>query len=157
MSDDYLWDRSGKPDRDVEKLEQMLGQLRQDVPPPDFGQVPTKVHAFPRRRMYRWMAVAAAAVVAVFGDEEDGELAVALRPRRVVFARWHGDQFITIPNFPGWVCDVCGEREYDAVALEQVQSVLGAEQDLRRETTGRSVPRRAPSHRLPPRITGGHV
>ncbi len=80
-----------------------------------------------------------------------------LRPRRVVFARWHGDQFITIPNFPGWVCDVCGEREYDAVALEQVQSVLGAEHDLRRETAGRPVPRRAPGHRLPPRLTGGHV
>jgi len=69
MSDDYLWDRSGKPDRDVEKLEQMLGQFRQDVPPPDFGQVPMKVREFPRRRMYRWMAVAAAAaaVVAVVG------------------------------------------------------------------------------------------
>lgn len=67
MSDDYLWNRSGKPDRDVENLEQMLGQLRQDVPPPDFNQVPTKVHAFPRRRIYQWMAVAAAAVVVVVG------------------------------------------------------------------------------------------
>ncbi len=65
MSDDYLWDRSGKPDRDVEKLEQMLGQFGQDVPPPDFGQVPVKVREFPRRRVYRWMAVAAAAAVVV--------------------------------------------------------------------------------------------
>lgn len=69
MSDDYLWDRSGKPDRDVEKLEQMLGQFRQDVPPPDFGQVPKKVRGFPRRRTYPWIAVAAAAaaVVAIVG------------------------------------------------------------------------------------------
>lgn len=67
MSDDYLWDGSGKPDRDVEKLEQMLGQFRQDVPPPDFSQVPAKVRAFPRRRTYAWMAVAAAVLVVVVG------------------------------------------------------------------------------------------
>src|SRR3990172_8395130 len=69
MSDDYLWDRSGKADRDVEKLEQMLGEFRQNVPPPDFGRVPKKVREFPRRRMNRWMAVAAAAasVVVVTG------------------------------------------------------------------------------------------
>src|SRR4029079_12554947 len=28
MSDQYLWDGSGKPDPDVERLEQMLGRLR---------------------------------------------------------------------------------------------------------------------------------
>lgn len=36
MSDDYLWDGSGAPgpdDRDVVKLEQMLGQLRAPLPP----------------------------------------------------------------------------------------------------------------------------
>jgi hypothetical protein len=63
MSEDYLWDRSGKPDREVEKLEQMLGQFREDVPPPDFRQVPAKVRVFSRRRMYAWMAAAAAVVV----------------------------------------------------------------------------------------------
>jgi len=79
-----------------------------------------------------------------------------LHLRRVVFAGWHGGQFITIPNFPGWVCDVCGEREYDRAALEQVQNVLGAEQDLRRET-GRRARRRAPGHDFPRRINGGRV
>jgi len=34
MSDDYLWDRSGTPDPDVERLEQMLGHLRTTVPVP---------------------------------------------------------------------------------------------------------------------------
>ena len=28
MSDDYLWDRSGPPDADVERLERLLGTLR---------------------------------------------------------------------------------------------------------------------------------
>src|SRR2546423_9390614 len=32
MSDDYLWDRSGPPDPDVERLERMLGRLRTTAP-----------------------------------------------------------------------------------------------------------------------------
>lgn len=51
----------------------------------------------------------------------------SLTLRRVVYARWYGPQFVTIPNFPGWVCDVCGNLEYDRAALEQVRLVLGRE------------------------------
>src|SRR5216683_2867319 len=39
MSDDYLWDRSGPPDPDVERLEQMLGRLRSTPPVPDLSKV----------------------------------------------------------------------------------------------------------------------
>jgi hypothetical protein len=28
MNDDYLWDRSGEPDPDVERLERVLGEFR---------------------------------------------------------------------------------------------------------------------------------
>jgi FecR protein len=35
MSDEYLWDRSGPPDPDVERLETMLGRLRSTPPVPD--------------------------------------------------------------------------------------------------------------------------
>src|SRR5437667_465423 len=35
MSDDYLWDGSGPPDPDVERLEQMLGRLRTTSRPPE--------------------------------------------------------------------------------------------------------------------------
>jgi FecR protein len=35
MSDDYLWDGSGPPDPDVERLEQMLGRLRTTAPMPE--------------------------------------------------------------------------------------------------------------------------
>lgn len=62
----------------------------------------------------------------------------SLRLRRVVLAHWYGGQFIIIPNFPGWVCDVCGAREYDDAALEQVQMLLGAEFDLRRHSGARA-------------------
>ena len=35
MSDDYLFDRSGTPDRDVVRLEQMLGRLRTKATAPE--------------------------------------------------------------------------------------------------------------------------
>ena len=60
MRDDYLWDKKGEPDPEVEKLERMLAPFRQTVPPPDFDRVPMEV---PRRRPHRtprWLALAAA-------------------------------------------------------------------------------------------------
>jgi len=39
MSNDYLWDRSGPPDPDVERLERMLGRLRTTPPVPDVSRV----------------------------------------------------------------------------------------------------------------------
>src|SRR5262249_26645635 len=47
MSDDYLWDRSGPPDRDVERLERMLGRLRTTPPVPDISGVRGQVRLKP--------------------------------------------------------------------------------------------------------------
>ncbi len=70
-----------------------------------------------------------------------------LQLRRVTLADWMGDAFVTVPNFPAWVCDVCGHREYDAEALEHLQAVLGPQAALRRHRTavrpGGAVPRAA--------------
>jgi len=61
-----------------------------------------------------------------------------LQPKWVTFAQWFEGQFITIPNFPGWVCDVCGICDYDELALEQLELILGPEADLRREASRRA-------------------
>jgi hypothetical protein len=53
MNDDYLWDRSGEPDPEVEHLEKLLAPLRYQAPP----KRPV--------RNYRWLAVAAVAVLAI--------------------------------------------------------------------------------------------
>ena len=37
MKDDYLWDGSGQPDPDVERLEQLLGRLRATAPAPSLA------------------------------------------------------------------------------------------------------------------------
>ncbi len=39
MKDDYLWDRSGEPDPDIQKLEKVLRRHRHDRPAPSFEQV----------------------------------------------------------------------------------------------------------------------
>src|ERR1035438_6803731 len=58
MSDEYLWDRTGPPDPEIERLERLLAPLRQ------VGQ--TGRHARARRPPY-WLAAAAAVVLAAVG------------------------------------------------------------------------------------------
>ena len=63
MSDDYLWDRSGPPDPDVQRLEELLSPLRHDAP---LDEVRVQ-----RKRRRPWLVggiaivVAAAAVIVV--------------------------------------------------------------------------------------------
>ena len=69
MNDDYLWDGSGTPDPDVERLEQMLGRLRTTppVPGPRSGAPRTTIGAEVGGRQYsvRFLAPALAAAAAI--------------------------------------------------------------------------------------------
>jgi hypothetical protein len=66
MRDDYLWDGSGEPDPEIQKLEAALGRLRHRRPAPVFPEV-----ASVRPRRWRLpvfaMAAAAAALVVAIG------------------------------------------------------------------------------------------
>ena len=42
----------------------------------------------------------------------------------LTYFTWLGDELITVPDFPAWVCDVCGKREYDMHALGQLNLLL---------------------------------
>ena len=44
--------------------------------------------------------------------------------RFLTYFTWLGDELITVPDFPAWVCDVCGKREYDLHALSQLNLLL---------------------------------
>lgn len=48
-----------------------------------------------------------------------------LKPGTAFYCRWMADTFLTIPDFPAWICDVCGNREYDVSALQDLRSALG--------------------------------
>ena len=63
-----------------------------------------------------------------------------LQLRYITYFTWLGDELITVPNFPAWICDVCGRREYDERAISWLSTLLSP-------NAGRSVggrKRRAP-------------
>ena len=46
------------------------------------------------------------------------------RLRYITYFTWLGDELVTVPNFPAWVCDVCGHREYDEQAITWLFTLL---------------------------------
>jgi YgiT-type zinc finger domain-containing protein len=42
----------------------------------------------------------------------------------VTYITWLGNELITVPDFPAWVCDVCGLRIYDGHALNRLSLLL---------------------------------
>jgi FecR protein len=62
--DDYLWDRSGKPDPEIQRLEALLGKFRHDRHAPEFPQiVPDRRWTFLPRRAGMFPALAMIAAV----------------------------------------------------------------------------------------------
>lgn len=47
-----------------------------------------------------------------------------MHPARVTYLTWLGQELISVPDFPAWVCDMCSRREYDAQALRRIKRVL---------------------------------
>lgn len=62
MNNDYLWDRTGEPDVEVQELEEVLGSLRYQPRP---FVLPADVQPAPRRRFSPWLAIAAAIALMV--------------------------------------------------------------------------------------------
>lgn len=44
--------------------------------------------------------------------------------RRITYFTWLGNELITVPHFPAWICDVCGKREYDERAIQWLNMLL---------------------------------
>lgn len=78
MNDDYLWDGSGNPDPEVERLERILSRLRSKRPPPELpkdlplspevSEATIELSEGKRRRVIPYLAVAAAVLVAILGS-----------------------------------------------------------------------------------------
>ncbi|MFZ0519558.1 MAG: FecR domain-containing protein [Candidatus Acidiferrales bacterium] len=66
MNDDYLWDRSGTPDPEVQHLEKVLGRFEHSRPAPDFLASVTRPLP-PRIQGTRWWLAAAAIVLLASG------------------------------------------------------------------------------------------
>ncbi|MEP0807476.1 MAG: YgiT-type zinc finger protein [Chloroflexota bacterium] len=79
-----------------------------------------------------------------------------MRQRSITYFTWLGQELITVPNFPAWVCDLCGKREYDERAVSMLNMLLNPEagKPARRikRTPQPDQPKPNPSH---PRSTSG--
>lgn len=58
----------------------------------------------------------------------------------ITYFTWLNEELITVPNFPAWVCDICGRREFDPSAIRWLNALL-------HPTAGRSVSRQSDQER----------
>jgi YgiT-type zinc finger domain-containing protein len=54
----------------------------------------------------------------------------------ITFFTWLGEELVTVPAFPAWICDVCGRREYAEHAVHWLSALLSPD-------AGRSTGQRA--------------
>jgi len=47
-----------------------------------------------------------------------------LQVHYITYFTWLGEELITVQNFPAWICDVCGRREYDERAISWLAMLL---------------------------------
>lgn len=64
--------------------------------------------------------------------------------RFITYFTWLDEELVTVPNFPAWVCDVCGRREYDEKAIAWLTMLLDPNAG---RPTGRTHSRPAPRPR----------
>src|SRR5277367_3594283 len=70
-SDDYLWDGSGKPNPEIQRLEGLLGKFRHDRPAPAFPEI------IPRRHRIRWIPVFAVVTFLIVHERKSAPVVVS--------------------------------------------------------------------------------
>jgi YgiT-type zinc finger domain-containing protein len=55
----------------------------------------------------------------------------------LTYFTWLNDELVTVPNFPAWVCDVCGRREYDTRAITWLNTLLSPDTGRRKQKSRR--------------------
>lgn len=68
----------------------------------------------------------------------------------LTYFTWLGEELITVQNFPAWVCDLCGKREYDERAISMLTMLLSPEAG-RPTRRAKRTPRHDPRKRNLPR------
>jgi YgiT-type zinc finger domain-containing protein len=47
-----------------------------------------------------------------------------MRLRFITYFTWLGEELVMVPNFPAWICDVCGRRNYDEKSISWLTMLL---------------------------------
>ena len=63
-----------------------------------------------------------------------------LHLQHITYFTWLNDELVTVPNFPAWVCDMCGRREYDSHAIKWLNALLHPETGRHSLKTRRRTP-----------------
>lgn len=63
-------------------------------------------------------------------------------PTKAFYCQWSDGHFITAPDFPAWVCDVCGAREYEPQAVLELQTLV----EMSRPAPARPARRSSPGN-----------
>ena len=58
-----------------------------------------------------------------------------LKKRAMAYLEWHGKNLLVVDRMPVYVCDICGERDYDSDAIESLQQLLWSNSPLVRSRT----------------------
>ena len=72
-----------------------------------------------------------------------------LRLQHLTYFTWLNEELITVPNFPAWVCDVCGRREYDSRAILWLNTLLNPDAKRRRPGKSSKKSRSKPDQPMP--------
>lgn len=56
-----------------------------------------------------------------------------LRVGRAYFCTTVAGQFVSAPDFPAWICDVCGRREYDPKTVRELEALVRTRVPFRRD------------------------
>ena len=97
-SDDYLWDRSGEPDPEIQHLETLLGRFRYDSPTPIFPVIVSERRwaFFPwRLRLFPALATAAVGIAAIVAVTF---LVYRTKPTSTTLAGWDVSDVQGIPR-----------------------------------------------------------
>jgi len=49
-----------------------------------------------------------------------------MRLDHITYFTWLSGELITVPDFPAWICDLCGRREYDSQAVSWLNILLNS-------------------------------
>jgi YgiT-type zinc finger domain-containing protein len=63
-----------------------------------------------------------------------------LHLKYITYFTWLSEELITVPNFPSWVCDMCGRREYDPRAVSWLNTLLNPATGRRTTTRRKNRP-----------------
>ena len=47
-----------------------------------------------------------------------------MRLSYITYFTWLNEELVTVPNFPAWICDLCGRRDFDPRAVTWLNTLL---------------------------------